>query len=172
MNEQTEKTILAAALEGAKYDECAGELFLNKEIVAPILQMVIPEYDLMTVVIIRRGQDTDEKGIWDYLQGIFSSDIITMKKYSDVSWSNKLEQEVHRMCGLGESIYQKGTIEGRAEGRVEGRAEGRVEGRAEGRREMIKSMLSSGKASEEIASFANIPLEEVKEAENALLTNV
>ena len=164
MNEQTEKTILAAALEGAKYDECAGELFLNKEIVAPILQMVIPEYDLMTVVIIRRGQDTDEKGIWDYLQGIFSSDIITMKKYSDVSWSNKLEQEVHRMCGLGESIYQKGTIEGRAEGRAEGHAEGR--------REIIKSMLSSGKTPEEIASFANISLEEVKEAENTLLTNV
>lgn len=114
------------------------------------------EYDLMTVVIIRRGKKTDENGIWDYLQGVFDSDIKTMKKYSDVSWSSKLEQEVHRMCGLGESIYQKGTLEGRIEGR----------------REMIATMLSAGKTPEEIASFANIPIEEVKEVESTLLTKI
>ena len=110
------------------------------------------EYDLMTVVIIRRGKKTDENGIWDYLQGVFDSDIKTMKKYSDVSWSSKLEQEVHRMCGLGESIYQKGTLEGR--------------------RDIIVTMLSAGKTPEEIVSFANIPIEEVKEAESTLLTKI
>lgn len=265
MNEQTEKTIQAASIEGAKYDESAGELFLNKEIVAPILQMVIPEYegctieeiircidsdiskddplddidvriaadqtemksvteklirydahfkarnprlsnehlivrlhidlevqndykpsnpkypiikraiyycarelsaqlgrltattdydnlekvysiwicnenipvdernsisayritkkdilgnvkedeaiyDLMTAIIIRRGEKTDEKGILDYLEGVFSSDIKKMKQYSDVQWSEKAEKEGHRMEGLGEAIYRRGRI--------------------------------------------------------------
>lgn len=59
MNEQTEKTILAASIEGAKYDESAGELFLNKEIVAPILQMVLPEYEGCTVEEIIKCIDSD-----------------------------------------------------------------------------------------------------------------
>ena len=268
MKEQTEKTILAAFAEGAKYDESAGELFLNKEIVAPILQMVIPEYegctieeiircidseiskddplddidvriageqtemksvteklvrydahfkahnprlsnehlivrlhidlevqndyrpstpkypiikraiyycarelsaqlgrltattnyddlekvysiwicnenipkeerntisayqiirkdilgsieeheaiyDLMTAIIIRRGEKTDENGILDYLEGVFSSDIRKMRQYSDVKWSEKAEKEGQRMEGLGDAIYRRGITMGR-----------------------------------------------------------
>lgn len=55
------------------------------------------------------------------------------------------------------SIYQKGTQDGLKEGRMEGR------------REMIVNMLSAGKTPEKIASFANIPLKEVKDAESTVL---
>lgn len=302
MNEQTEKTIQAVSAEGAKYDESAGELFLNKEIVAPILQMVIPEYegctieeiircidsdisrddplddidvriladrtevksvteklirydmhfmarnprlsnehiivrlhidlevqnnyrpsdpaypvikrgiyycarelsaqlgrltattnyndlekvysvwicnenipererntisayrimkkdilgsveedeaayDLMTAIIIRRGNDINESGILDYLEGVFSSDIEKMKRYSDVSWSEKAEREGHRMEGLGEAIYRRGS----AEGRVEGRIEGQIAGKTEGLSDALLTVLSSkGEVSEKL----------------------
>lgn len=59
MKEQTEKMVLAASIEGAKYDESAGELFLNKEIVAPILQMVVPEYEGCSIEEIIRCMDTE-----------------------------------------------------------------------------------------------------------------
>ena len=68
------------------------------------------DYDLMTAIIIRRGEKTDEKGILDYLEGVFSSDIKKMKQYSDVQWSEKAEKEGHRMEGLGEAIYRRGRI--------------------------------------------------------------
>lgn len=59
-------------------------------------------------------------GILDYLEGVFSSDIEKMKRYSNVSWSEKAEKEGHRMEGLGEAIYRRGSIEGHIEGRIEG----------------------------------------------------
>lgn len=46
------------------------------------------------------------------------------------------------------------------------------EGRQEGRRELIKSMLSSGKTPEEIASFASISLDEVRDVEHEMPANV
>lgn len=77
-------------------------------------------YDLMTAIIIRRGNDINESGILDYLEGVFSSDIEKMKRYSDVSWSEKAEKEGHRMEGLGEAIYRRGSEEGQRDGRAEG----------------------------------------------------
>lgn len=83
-------------------------------------------YDLMTAIIIRRGEKTDEKGILDYLEGVFSSDIKKMKQYSDVKWSEKAEKEGHHMEGLGEAIYRRGAEAGRTDGIAEGIAAGRV----------------------------------------------
>ena len=55
------------------------------------------DYDLMTVIIMRREKKTGEKGILDYLEGVFSSDIRKMKQYSDVKWSEKAEKERRQM---------------------------------------------------------------------------
>lgn len=57
-------------------------------------------------------------GILDYLEGVFSSDIEKMKRYSNVSWSEKAEKEGHRMEGLGEAIYRRGSMEGHIEGQI------------------------------------------------------
>lgn len=45
------------------------------------------DYDLMTVVIVRRGKDTDVKGIFDYLDGIFSGNVEKIADYSKIQWS-------------------------------------------------------------------------------------
>ena len=44
------------------------------------------DYDLMTVIIIRRGKETDIKSIFDYLNGVFSCDIKKIEKYSHIEW--------------------------------------------------------------------------------------
>lgn len=40
------------------------------------------DYDLMTVIIIRRGKGTEKESIFDYLNGVFSCDIDKIEKYS------------------------------------------------------------------------------------------
>lgn len=69
-------------------------------------------YDLLSVILIRRGETATEQGILDYLDGVFSSNIGTMKKYSDVHWSKKVNEEVSQMSGLGDSIFTRGQEEG------------------------------------------------------------
>ena len=49
MNEQTEKALAAAAALGIQYDKAAQAVFRHKEIVAPILQMAVPEFKDCTV---------------------------------------------------------------------------------------------------------------------------
>lgn len=49
MNEQTEKALAAATDLGVQYDKAAQAVFRYKEIVAPILQMVLPEFKNCTI---------------------------------------------------------------------------------------------------------------------------
>ena len=70
---------------------------------------------------------------------------------------NKEEGSVTDMCKAWEDQ------------REEDLKQGREEGRQEERRDLIGGMLSSGKTPEEIASFVNIPLAEVREVEKQLL---
>lgn len=50
---------LYAASNGSTYDEACKRLFQNKEIIAPILQMVVPEYHSCTVEEVMRCIDAD-----------------------------------------------------------------------------------------------------------------
>lgn len=107
-------------------------------------------YDLMSVIIIRRGKESDEKGIFDYLNGVFSCDIKRVEKYSHIKWSEPFQKEVGKMTGFGDMIYERGMQEGLQEG-------------------MILGMLISGKTPEETAKILKISLEEVKKAQEKLL---
>ena len=49
MEPETEIELQAAETLGAKYDEACKMLFLNKEILAPVLKQVVPEYKDCTV---------------------------------------------------------------------------------------------------------------------------
>ena len=49
MREQTKKDIYAAHAVGIEYDRACKRVFQNREIIAPILQMVVPEYEGCTV---------------------------------------------------------------------------------------------------------------------------
>ena len=49
MKRETEIEIAASEAFGSKYDEACSELFRNKEIIAPVLKEVVPEYKNSTV---------------------------------------------------------------------------------------------------------------------------
>ena len=59
MRVETQKDIYGAASIGAKYDEACKRVFQNKEIIAPILQMMVPEYQHCTVEEVIRCIDVD-----------------------------------------------------------------------------------------------------------------
>lgn len=65
------------------------------------------DYDLMEIVIIRRGKDSIEEDIFQYLESIFTSNIDKIKTYIDLPKESEIEKEVAQMTGLGESLYKK-----------------------------------------------------------------
>ena len=59
MKKETEIDIAAAEAYGSKYDEACKRLFQNKEIIAPVLKEVVPEYRDSTVEEVIRFIDAD-----------------------------------------------------------------------------------------------------------------
>lgn len=55
------------AKETAEYID--GILFSKKDIIG-VVDEPEEDYDLLTVIIIRLGKETEEKGIFDYLKGL------------------------------------------------------------------------------------------------------
>ena len=123
----------------------------------------MPEnYDLMEVIFIRRGNDESDHEIFDFLNGIFSSDAERITKYS--GRDEIIENEVKKMGGFGQALAERKWEEGRIEGRIEGRTEGRDE--------MIITLLKKGKSPEEISDLTDIPLEHVRSVEKFILQMV
>ena len=58
MRLETEQTILAAKINGEKYDDSISKLFSNKEIIAPILQLTVPEFKGLSIENIIKSMDT------------------------------------------------------------------------------------------------------------------
>ncbi|MCM1180749.1 MAG: Rpn family recombination-promoting nuclease/putative transposase [Clostridium sp.] len=84
------------------------------------------DYDLLTVIIIRRGNDeqSPQNQLFDYLTGIFQSDIQRINKYVDINDNLKVMEGVKNMSGLGQSIAEKSYMQGESKGREKGREEG------------------------------------------------
>jgi len=78
------------------------------------------DYDLLTVIIIRLGKETEEKGIFDYLKGLFTGDIKRIQRYSHIEWSEPFQEEASKMTGFGDMIYERGIQQGRHEGMILG----------------------------------------------------
>jgi hypothetical protein len=107
------------------------------------------DYDLLTVIIIRLGKETEEKGIFDYLKGLFTGDIKRIQRYSHIEWSD------HKHM----NIYERGIQQGMQQGIQQGRHEG-----------MILGALMSGKTPEEVSKMLNLPLEEIKKVQEQQMT--
>ena len=115
------------------------------------------DYDLLTVIIIRLGKETEEKGIFDYLKGLFTGDIKRIQRYSHIEWSEPFQEEASKMTGFGDMIYERGIQQGMQQGMQQGIQQGRHEG-------MILGALMSGKTPEEVSKMLNLPLERNKKS--------
>ena len=125
----------------------------------------VPEnYDLMKVIMIRRGDAEIDAEIFDFLNGIFKSETDRVNKYTGND--PVIEEEVKKMGGFGAALAEKN----RNEGIGIGREQGIGIGRDQRDREKIEEMLRKGKTPEAIADFCDYPLTLVKEVENNMLS--
>ena len=84
------------------------------------------EYDLMEVVIIRRGGAASDAEIFDFLDGLFQSDLERIRKYSGSD--RAIEEEVKKMSGFGAALAERKLNEGIAQGITQGIAQGITQG--------------------------------------------
>ena len=158
MRIETKYDIASSVNVGAEYDKGVKKLFKSKEIIVPIMEMVIPEfegcsqeeilncldlasitsgevvsdtpvsYDLMNVIVIRMGEKSEERGIFDYLNQVFVGNIEEIETYSHIEWEEEFKEDVAMtMTGFSDVLVRRGREEGREEGRIEGREIGQEE---------------------------------------------
>ena len=81
------------------------------------------DYDLMTVIMIRRNDEEKENtdnSLLDYLDAIFAADLSHIDDYVDITQNQNAIEEVMHMNGLGNSIYERGKSQGIAQGMSQG----------------------------------------------------
>lgn len=84
---------------------------LKKEDIIGQTNELEEDYDLMEIIIIRRGDEAADAEIFQYLESVFTSDINRIKEYVDIPPGSDVEKEIGHMTGLGESLYKKASIE-------------------------------------------------------------
>lgn len=140
MKIETKYDIASSVNIGAEYDKGVKKLFKRKEIIVPIMEMVIPEFegcsqeeilnclDLASitsdeVVSDAPVSETDEyrirgedAGIFDYLNQIFVGNIEEIETYSHIEWEEEFKEDVAMtMTGFSDILVRRGREEGREE---------------------------------------------------------
>ena len=146
-----------------KLQNTLTEYSFSKKDIIGVVDEPEEDYDLLTVIIIRLGKETEEKGIFDYLKGLFTGDIKRIQRYSHIEWSEPFQEEASKMTGFGDMIYERGIQQGMQQGMQQGIQQGRHEG-------MILGALMSGKTPEEVSKMLNLPLEEIKKVQEQQMT--
>ena len=86
--------------------------YLKKDDIIGICTESEEYHDLMEVIMIRRGGEAVEDTIFEYLQGIFTSNLATIRKYVDIENNKDVREALKTMCGLGESLENRGIEKG------------------------------------------------------------
>ena len=74
------------------------------------------DYDLMSVIVIRMGEKSEERGIFDYLNQIFVGNIEEIETYSHIEWEEEFKEDVAMtMTGFSDILVRRGREEGREE---------------------------------------------------------
>ena len=60
-----------------------------------------------------------KEGLFDYLNRLTRADLERTKKYSDIEWSEALNEEAKRMPGFADTLIKKTEIESKAKGKAE-----------------------------------------------------
>ena len=140
MKIETKYDIASSVNIGAEYDKGVKKLFKSKEIIVPIMEMVIPEFegcsqeeilnclDLASITSDEVVSDapvteTDEyrirgedAGIFDYLNQVFVGNIEEIETYSHIEWEEEFKEDVAMtMTGFSDILVRRGREEGREE---------------------------------------------------------
>lgn len=124
--------------------------YIKKEDVIGYTEEPKEDYDLMEVILIREGEEPLKEGVFDYLNSLTHADLERTKKYSDIEWSEALNEEAKRMPGFADTLIKKTEIESKAEGKAEKTVE------------VVRNMQKEGFSPEMIAKIVQKSVATVK----------
>lgn len=84
---------LGVVTGNANYDD------LEKENLMGVCDESEAYHDLLEVVIVRRGAEPLENTLFEYLQGVFTTNFDTINKYVDVENNKEVKEVLKTMCG-------------------------------------------------------------------------
>ena len=90
--------------------------YLERQDVKGICDELTEFHDLMEVIMVRRGMDSEKNTLFEYLQAVFSRDMDIINKYIDVQSNSEVKEALKTMCGLGESLVNEGREQGIQQG--------------------------------------------------------
>ena len=111
------------------------------------------DYDLMEVIMIRRGDAKDiTEPLFKYLESVYKADIKEIEAYTPVSGNPELKKEVESMPGMSQVIYNNGLAEGVLQGISQGISQGITQGIEQGQNLLVETVqrLRNGESREEI----------------------
>ena len=135
----------------AELQNTATRYYIRKEDFIGVTNEPQEDYDLLEVVIIRRGEKGNiTEPIFQYLKSVFEANIDEIDKYTPASDNPKLKEEVTKMPGMSQVIFERGYDEGLSQGLSEGikqgKAQGLKQGIEQGKAQGLEQGIAQGKA--------------------------
>ncbi|MCR5179155.1 MAG: hypothetical protein K6C95_09275 [Lachnospiraceae bacterium] len=116
-----------------KLQNTATRYYLRKEDFIGIAEEPKKDFDLIEVIMIRRGEKDDiTEPLFEYLQSVYDGDIEKIVRYTPASANKTIVEEVKSMPGMSQVIYSKGIAEGISQGIAQGISQGREQGVSQG----------------------------------------
>ncbi len=107
------------------------------------------DYDLMSVIVIRLGDDVPEDSVFEFIKGVNRGRIDVVEKYVDTKQHPEIKEEAVTMEGFADVFIDEGRKEGRKEGikigekRAKDAAEAKI---SDARQRYIQECLDTGRA--------------------------
>ena len=87
----------------------ASRYSITKEDLVGYTNEPVSDYDLLEVVMIRRGECDDiTEPVFDYLKAVYDADIAAIDKYTPASSNPEIAKEVEDMPGMSQVIFKEG----------------------------------------------------------------
>lgn len=99
----------------------ATRYYLQKEDYIGTTNEPEADYDLIEIVMIRRGENPDiTVPLFGYLKSLYDADIDEIDKYTPASANPELKEEVLKMPGMSQVIFDNGLSQGVTQGVTQG----------------------------------------------------
>ena len=137
-----------------KLQNTVSEYYIAKRDLIGHVEEPKEDYDLIDIIMIRRGDESSDEQILDYLNNLMKADLSGIRTYSNIEWPEELENEGDYMLGFADSLLRQA--------RAESEARGKAEGKTEEMQANIRSMQKNGLSAETIAQYLNKSIDVVR----------
>ena len=90
-----------------KLQNTVSEYYIAKRDLIGHVEEPKEDYDLIDIIMIRRGDESSDEQILDYLNNLMKADLSGIRTYSNIEWPEELEKEGDYMLGFADSLLRQ-----------------------------------------------------------------